>query len=84
MTLFIQQAKIHAPGIDSNRVKATCMNGLGNPLLDLEKQSGQIPVKDPAQHYRIIGKPMNLFHVDLSIFQCRQNRTATRCAKIKR
>ena len=83
ISLFIQQAKVDAPGVNANGGKIPQRLCLCNALLNLMEQPQNIPIEGSAHHDGVIVKAVYLRQLNPASVKIRQHRPAAGSAKIE-
>ena len=71
VTVFIQKAVVHAPGVNTKAIKRShiCLLKSKKTLLQLIEKVGQVPVVDPVHFHEVIFKAVQFPHGQFSVFQ---------------
>ena len=85
MTVLVQQAVVHTPGVDAHAVQITDAQALEGQqaLLHLAEQIGQIPIEHAVHFDIVVFKAVQLLHHDLIAVKGTQNGAAIAGAQIK-
>ena len=80
VSVFVQQAKVHAPGIKPDAVKRT---RFFNSLMHIGHQVGKIPAEMPVPLPGAVLKAVSFFIGKVPVLVFRQNGPAAGCAEVK-
>ena len=84
LAILADQREIDTPSIDTDRSNFNTLFHAGHHTrLEVFIQRKDIPIIVSAQLQNLIGETGQLFHLQLTVAQCTQNRTATGCSQVE-
>ena len=85
MAVLVQQAVVHAPGVDAEGIQLAevALAELQQTLLQLIEKIRRIPVKDTVHLYVVVFKTVQLTHGDALTVKLTQDRATVAGAQVK-
>ena len=85
MPVAVEQAVVHAPGVDAEAVERTDVRlaEREQALLELVEEIGQVPVKHAVHFNVVVFKAVQLTQAELAAIQLAKNRAAVAGAEVE-